>query len=470
MTITFGFYNSYQGDRVYDSTQLSSLFDGLITNGVFMSIGDALMVSPGVGLGVNVGSGRAWFDRTWTYNDAPVTLHLDVADLVLPRIDVVYLETDSATRTNSIKILAGTPSSDPEPPAMNSVPGDPTQRHPLAQILVDAGVSQISISAITNLIGTDECPFVTGVVQNFDISALIAQWQSQWDDVTAAREDAFVDWFDNIRDQLSTDAAGNLQNQINDIVGYPLTESRIYYVRTNGNDSNTGLVDSAGGAFRTIQKAVDVASALKLNSQTVFIVLAAGTYAESVTLRSFTEPGVISIQGGASGVYVSPESGTAFSLSGRGNYEISNMTISAQLGSAISVSDFGRIYVSAVKFGVCQLYHLNVYYHGTLGFSSNCEIVGAALYHAQVSSYGLFICEYVALTIVNNNLVFDKWINVDRFSTARCAGINFVNKSYVTSGKRYEVSKLGLLETTSGSATYFPGTTAGSVATGGQYV
>lgn len=44
MSVTYGFYNSLNGDRKYNAEQVSSLFDGLIIDGVFASIGTAFAV------------------------------------------------------------------------------------------------------------------------------------------------------------------------------------------------------------------------------------------------------------------------------------------------------------------------------------------------------------------------------------------------------------------------------------------
>lgn len=89
MSVTCGFYNSLNGDRKYDAMQISSVFDGLIIDGVFASIGTAFAVKAAGGLTLNIGIGKAWFNHSWTLNDAVLPWKLPNPRYCLDRIDAV---------------------------------------------------------------------------------------------------------------------------------------------------------------------------------------------------------------------------------------------------------------------------------------------------------------------------------------------------------------------------------------------
>lgn len=207
MALTFGFYNSLDGDRRYDTVQISQIFDGIINDGVFQSIGDFFATKPSSGLSVTVGTGRAWFDHTWTLNDALIPLTVDAADPTLTRIDAVVLEVDSSelVRANSIKIVKGTAASAPTKPAMTNT--DTLHQHPLAYITVKPGMTEVKASEIEIMVGKSECPFVTAILETTDIDVVFAQWESQ-----------FTAWFENVQAQLEGDIATNLQRQIDERV------------------------------------------------------------------------------------------------------------------------------------------------------------------------------------------------------------------------------------------------------------
>lgn len=194
--VTFGFYDSINHDRRYNSTQFGSIFDGIVRDGVFMSIGSKLMVTPAnSGMMVLVGTGRAWFDHTWTLNDAPLPLIVPQSEIILSRIDAVVIETNhtQGVRANTIKIVKGTPSSNPvNPTLINTVY---VHQYPLAYIRVNANVTTIRAANITNMVGTSQTPFVTGILETMNIDALIAQWKDQWDEYREFWENEWENWY-----------------------------------------------------------------------------------------------------------------------------------------------------------------------------------------------------------------------------------------------------------------------------------
>lgn len=182
--LTFGFYNSINHDRRYSAIQFGSIFDGIIQDGIFMSIGSRFRTySTGNDeMAVLVGPGRAWFNHTWTLNDAPFFVNISQSELLLDRIDVVALDinSDKNSRTNKITVIKGTPSKNPEPPSL--IKSKYHNQYPLAHISVKAGVTSIKEADITNKVGTSDTPFVTGILDTINIDDLLTQWGAQWEE------------------------------------------------------------------------------------------------------------------------------------------------------------------------------------------------------------------------------------------------------------------------------------------------
>lgn len=177
MSFASGFFNSVDHDRLYDATDISRLFDGLIRDGIFASIGDCLVVKQSNQMNVTVGTGRAWFNHTWSYNDALYPVTIPPSEILMDRIDAVVLEINSveAVRANSIKLIKGTPSSTPTKPALTNT--KEVHQYPLAYITVGKEVTSIRQADIENCVGTSACPFVTGILEVISIEQLIPQWK-----------------------------------------------------------------------------------------------------------------------------------------------------------------------------------------------------------------------------------------------------------------------------------------------------
>lgn len=238
MAVTFGFYDSLNGDRKYTSVQFSYLFNSLIKDGIFMHVGEHLNVKEGTGMQVNVGSGFAWFNSTWTRNDSDLPLDIAISDLLQIRIDAIVLEVNEtvSSRTNSIKVITGIPSSNPQKPILTNT--NDIHQYPLAYVTVGVGVTSITQANIENCIGTTPCPFVTGVLDTIDATALIAQWEAQ-----------FNEWFESLEDTLSGDVAGNLLNMINDLreEGVYLYSASLPHSGWSGNSQTATLTPLDGG-------------------------------------------------------------------------------------------------------------------------------------------------------------------------------------------------------------------------------
>ena len=278
MSVTYGFYNAKDHDRQYDAVQLSSIFDGLINDGIYATIGDAFVITAGSNMSVTVGTGRAWFNHTWTYNDAKLILTIPNSEVLLDRYDAVVLETNDAdnVRANSIKVISGVAASSPKKPDLTN--DTHTHQYPLAYIKVPANSTSVSQANIENCIGTSVCPFVTGIVDTIDATTLFKQWNSEFDI-----------WFDGMKGQLSTDAAGNLQVQINALKNTISTTTKSITLSASGWSSGTYTI-SDGLITATSNQEIIPSPSISADQYKALVkasLVATGQSAGSITIKAF---------------------------------------------------------------------------------------------------------------------------------------------------------------------------------------
>lgn len=112
------------GGITYDAEDAAAYFSTR-TSGVFSTEENfAVTLAEDGGTAVTVGAGRAWMHvsrftgQSVTLREAR-TVELPFADSNLPRIDAVVLHYDATARTTTLKVLQGTPSSEPSAPAIS---------------------------------------------------------------------------------------------------------------------------------------------------------------------------------------------------------------------------------------------------------------------------------------------------------------------------------------------------------------
>lgn len=215
---TFGFYNSIDEDRLYDAVQVSQIFDGIISDGVYEQYKHAMILKVNSEGEVYVQPGRAWLNHTWNYVDSDTIIEgAPESDVIYPRIDAVVIDIQANidSRTNAIIWVKGEAGSNPKKPTMINTYDH--HQYPLGYITREPGVEAIKQANVENTVGTSELPFVTGIIQTLDIDELILQWKAQWEDFLNGKKWEITTWFNNLKDYLDENAEVKLTNAVMDV-------------------------------------------------------------------------------------------------------------------------------------------------------------------------------------------------------------------------------------------------------------
>lgn len=210
MAVTYGFYNSLNGDRKYNSSHLNTLFDGIIVDGIFSTVYNAFAASVDTTneQRVKIDTGKAWLKKTWTISDAVMNIGpfdpITVANR--SRIDAVIIHVDSANRENSVgEIVKGVEATSPSKPELTD------EQYPICFVTCtyNAGnAPNIGAEHIEYVVGQSDyrVPYVTAALQNFSIDEITSKWEAM-----------FQEWFDGMK-ELPTDSAAYLNQRINDLI------------------------------------------------------------------------------------------------------------------------------------------------------------------------------------------------------------------------------------------------------------
>lgn len=212
MSMRSGFFNSVDGDRLYNAEDMTMPYRNLISNGVFPNPSSNLQVTASSGMTVQVLEGSGMFGGCWAHNDAPVLLTLDAAPANLNRIDAVIAKCDNteAVRAVNLEIKKGSPSSNPVVPEM--LRSDNVNEYCLATVRIVPGTVSITQSMITDTrADTSVCGWVTGLITQVDTSTLFKQWQAAYQEQYESNIEAFNAWFANLKEMLKDDESVGAQ-------------------------------------------------------------------------------------------------------------------------------------------------------------------------------------------------------------------------------------------------------------------
>ena len=209
----FSFFNDVNDDRVYYAEDWARHLKKYFTNGIF---NNELNVVSNNDMTITIKEGDANIEGYRYTNTGDLVKTIDNADGTLNRIDNVVLRLDLTNRLISAQIIKGTFADKPVSPELVRTSTIYDLR--IAKISIPAGTTTITQDLITDTrFITSDCGNVISTVQTPDTENLFIQMQTLFEKQINELNNNFEIWFDSIKNQLDSDAAGNLQNQINNL-------------------------------------------------------------------------------------------------------------------------------------------------------------------------------------------------------------------------------------------------------------
>lgn len=188
-----GFFNSVNGDRLYNADQLSRIFEGLITDGVYEAVGDKMAVQPSADMTIQIASGRGWCKKHWFENDTAYQLTLEEADVTLNRWCAVCIRADETDSVRDVKPILKYSEYATTPVKPTPTNTETVKELILAYVYIKAGATEIKAGDITDTRADEAlCGWVTGLIEQIKSATLFEQFTA-----------IFTEWFEGLQDLIN---------------------------------------------------------------------------------------------------------------------------------------------------------------------------------------------------------------------------------------------------------------------------
>lgn len=254
-----------------------------------------------------------------------------------------------------------------------------------------------------------------------------------------------------------------------------LSADTTFYVNPNpsagsgsfGPGDSTSFGIFIGRPCLTVQQAYDqIVNFFDLNGFNAIISVANGTNTAGINALEPAVGGRVIVQG-QGGSTVFNTTGTAFYAWPGADIELQDLNVTSTASACVNAIG-GTIRIGdGVVFGSASDGHIVADNNGLVLLSGDYFINGGASAHLQAQNGGL-IQGSVTCTLLGNVTIAD-FAKANISSIVNVAGSTYSLGAYTVTGSRYSAILNGVINTNGGGATFFPGTIAGSTATGGQY-
>lgn len=255
---------SINGSNMYNNDDFRQYFANFISTGILAnaplagSTAFQVTQTDNPSMNVIVGSGVAWIIGGQVMNTSSLSFQIPAPLTSQSRTDSIVVQWSNSNNNGDIIYKQN---------STQVVQTNDVYELQLCKILVPANATNISQANITDMrADTSVCGF-SSPYEAIKTGDLLAQFKSELE----ANGVLFEDWFENIKGQLSEDAAGNLQNEINNLTSIKADNEKVVH--------NTGDEDIAGKKNFTDDmktKNLEVSGKLELPTATLTVTTKSG--------------------------------------------------------------------------------------------------------------------------------------------------------------------------------------------------